>query len=83
VTPAAGVVVVDTDVVSFLFRNDTRAGLYRPHLAGRVLTISFTTLGRTGPLGAGAQLERRAPAARPITEITTLLRATSVAPRLP
>jgi predicted nucleic acid-binding protein len=37
-------VVVDTDVVSFLFRRDTRADLYRPHLAGRVLAISFMTL---------------------------------------
>jgi tRNA(fMet)-specific endonuclease VapC len=36
--------VVDTDVVSFIFRNDTRAALYGPHLAGRVLTISFMTL---------------------------------------
>jgi predicted nucleic acid-binding protein len=37
-------VVVDTDVVSFLFRRDTRAALYRPHLTGRTLTISFMTL---------------------------------------
>jgi tRNA(fMet)-specific endonuclease VapC len=44
VTPPAPMAVVDTDVVSFLFRNDSRAALYRPHLAGRVLTISFMTL---------------------------------------
>src|SRR5437870_9427602 len=37
-------VVVDTDVVSFLFRGDTRAEPYRPYLTGRVLTISFMTL---------------------------------------
>lgn len=43
-TPSARTVVVDTDIISFLFRNDTRAALYRPHLAGCVLTISFMTL---------------------------------------
>jgi len=36
--------VVDTDVVSFPFRHDSRATLYRPHLAGRLLLISFMTL---------------------------------------
>jgi len=29
-------VVVDTDVVSFLFKGDTRASLYRQHLEGKV-----------------------------------------------
>jgi tRNA(fMet)-specific endonuclease VapC len=36
--------VVDTDVVSYLFRGDTRAELYRPHLTDRLLIISFMTL---------------------------------------
>jgi tRNA(fMet)-specific endonuclease VapC len=36
--------VVDTDVVSFLLRRDTRAELYRPHLTDRLLVISFMTL---------------------------------------
>lgn len=36
--------VVDTDVASFLFKKDTRAVLYAPHLAGHMLTISFQTL---------------------------------------
>lgn len=36
--------VVDTDVVSFIFKNDTRAALYIPHLNGHMLTISFQTL---------------------------------------
>lgn len=35
--------VIDTDVLSFLFRSDTRAALYAPHLFGQVLTISFQT----------------------------------------
>jgi tRNA(fMet)-specific endonuclease VapC len=36
--------IVDTDVVSMLFKGDTRALAYRPHIAGRLLAISFMTL---------------------------------------
>ena len=36
--------LVDTDVVSYLFRGDTRAQLYRPYLAGKQLAISFMTV---------------------------------------
>ena len=32
-----------TDVVSFLFKRDTRAGLYLPHLENREWLISFLT----------------------------------------
>ena len=38
-TPA----VVDTDVVSFLFKNDSRAQLYLPLLQNRKLLVSFMT----------------------------------------
>jgi predicted nucleic acid-binding protein len=37
-------VVVDTDVVSYQFKGDTRARAYRAHLRGRRLVISFMTL---------------------------------------
>lgn len=37
-------VVCDTDVWSFLFKKDTRAELYRPHLEGHVLCVSFQTV---------------------------------------
>ena len=37
-------VVVDTDVVSYIFKKDTRAKLYEPHLTGQVLIISPQTL---------------------------------------
>jgi len=37
-------VVVDTNVVSFGFARDTRRELYRHHLDGRLLVISFMTL---------------------------------------
>jgi tRNA(fMet)-specific endonuclease VapC len=36
--------IVDTDVVSMLFKGDTRARAYRVHVAGRLLGISFMTL---------------------------------------
>jgi predicted nucleic acid-binding protein len=37
-------VVVDSDVVSFLYKSDTRADAYRPHLDGHLPIISFQTL---------------------------------------
>jgi len=37
-------VVVDTCVVSFVFKRDSRAELHRPHLEGNLLVISFMTL---------------------------------------
>lgn len=36
--------IVDTDVVSMLFKGDTRAIAYRAHVTGRLLGISFMTL---------------------------------------
>jgi tRNA(fMet)-specific endonuclease VapC len=36
--------VVDTDVVSFVLKNDTRAKLYEPHLNSRQLVVSFQTV---------------------------------------
>src|SRR5712691_9684663 len=36
-------VVLDTDVVSFLFKNDSRAHSYLPHLRDRQWLISFMT----------------------------------------
>jgi tRNA(fMet)-specific endonuclease VapC len=56
-------VVVDTDVVSFLFRGDSRADLYAADLAGRRLYISFMTLAelrRWGILHAWGQRRRAA-----------------------
>jgi predicted nucleic acid-binding protein len=37
-------VVVDTDVVSYLFKQDSRALLYQPHLQNRLVVISFMTV---------------------------------------
>ncbi len=40
----SAVLVVDTDVVSFLFKADTRAAAYRPRLEGNTLAVSFMTV---------------------------------------
>jgi tRNA(fMet)-specific endonuclease VapC len=47
--------VVDTDVVSFLFKSEPVSQLYRKHLADNILIISFMTLAeiRLGMLAAG------------------------------
>ena len=39
-------VLLDTDVFSFLIRqNDTHAELYRPHVRGKTIALSFVTVG--------------------------------------
>jgi predicted nucleic acid-binding protein len=42
--PAPSPVVVDTDVVSYPFKGDTRAAVYQSHLAGRQPVLSFMTV---------------------------------------
>jgi len=37
-------VVIDTDVVSFLLKGDTRAQAYRPHVQDKTLAVSFMTV---------------------------------------
>jgi hypothetical protein len=36
--------VVDTDVISYIFKGDTRNASYYPHLSGKLALISFMTL---------------------------------------
>lgn len=38
------VVLLDTNIVSYQFKRDTRAGLYAPHLQGQELAISVMTV---------------------------------------
>ncbi len=40
----ANIAVVDTNVVSYVFKNDTRAELYEPVLDGKLLMIAAQTL---------------------------------------
>ncbi len=58
--------VVDTDVASFLLKNDTRAASYVPRLSGHMLTISFQTLAEMElwALAAGWDARRRQQLAR-------------------
>lgn len=42
--PASLAKLVDTDVVSYLFRRDSRAEAYRKHLNGELFVISFMTV---------------------------------------
>lgn len=37
-------ILLDTNIVSFLFKGDSRAGLYTGHLQGQQLAISFMTV---------------------------------------
>jgi len=39
------VLVLDTNIVSYLMRGDTRAEKYRGHIEGKTLAISFMTVG--------------------------------------
>jgi tRNA(fMet)-specific endonuclease VapC len=38
------VLLLDTNIVSYLFKRDTRAASYAPHLNGHTLAISFMTV---------------------------------------
>ena len=37
-------VLLDTNIVSYLFKGDSRAALYAPHLLGRELAIAMMTV---------------------------------------
>jgi tRNA(fMet)-specific endonuclease VapC len=38
------IVVADTNIVSYIFKEDSRGALYEPHLTGKDVVISFVTL---------------------------------------
>jgi hypothetical protein len=52
--------VIDTDVVSFLFKRDSRAQIYLPHLENRTWIIFVYDGGGTGTVGPDGQLEPEA-----------------------
>lgn len=65
-------VLLDTDVFSFLIKEgDTRAELYKPHVKGKTIALSFVTIGELYAWAAkkrwsakrSAELERRIKAA--------------------
>lgn len=67
-------VIVDTDVVSMLFKGDTRAFAFRGHLTGRLLGISFMTLAELErwPLERSWGALRRAELERHVSRYTVL-----------
>jgi tRNA(fMet)-specific endonuclease VapC len=65
-------VVVDSDVVSYVFKGDDRAELYAPHLNGTALVLSFMTLAELyrRPLEHNWERKRRAKLQRLIGRFT-------------
>ena len=66
--------IVDTDVVSMLFKGDSRALRYRAHISGRLLGISFMTLAELErwPLERGWGSVRRAELAQHLTRYVVI-----------
>src|SRR6266571_1715489 len=66
--------IVDTDVVSMLFKGDTRAIAYRAHVTGRLLGISFMTLAELErwALERGWGISRELELAQHLTHYTVL-----------
>ena len=66
--------VIDTDVVSMLFKGDTRAVDYRQHVTGRLLGISFMTLAelQRWALERGWGASRKMELAQHLTHYTVL-----------
>jgi tRNA(fMet)-specific endonuclease VapC len=66
--------IVDTDVVSMLFKGDTRAIAYRRHVTGRLLGISFMTLAelQRWALERGWGASRKMELAQHLTHYTVL-----------
>ena len=71
---ATNAAIVDTDVVSMLFKGDTRAHAYRPHITGRLLGISFMTLAELErwPLERSWGLNRKLELAQHLTRYAVL-----------
>ena len=66
--------IVDTDVVSMLFKGDTRAHAYRPYVTGTLLGISFMTLAELvrWSLERGWAAKRKAELAQHLTHYAVL-----------
>jgi tRNA(fMet)-specific endonuclease VapC len=60
-------VILDTNIVSYLMKNDPIAHAYAPHIQGRLLAISFITVGE---MYFGAEKARWGKEKRQILETT-------------
>jgi tRNA(fMet)-specific endonuclease VapC len=72
--PAVNAAIVDTDVVSMMFKGDSRVQPYRRHIVGRLLGISFMTLAEPErwPLERGWGAIRKAELAQHLTKYVVL-----------
>lgn len=68
-------VLLDTDVFSYLLKDDARADPYRPHVRDQTVAVSFITVGE---LLAGAEKKGWGPAKR--EQLETKLRAVVIVP---
>lgn len=69
-------VLLDTDVFSFLLKGtDSRADLYKPHVTGKTIAVSFVTVGE---LYAGATKRKWGPSR--LSALEARLRAAVVVP---
>ena len=60
------VVLLDTNIVSFLLKGDSRAKSYAPHLRGRILAISFMTVAEGSlPKGRPRPMSSYSPTPKP------------------
>jgi predicted nucleic acid-binding protein len=66
---------VDTDVFSFSLKGDTRAALYKPHLQGKLVALSFVTVGELL-----FWAKKRNWGARKVADLSTRLRSTIIVP---
>ena len=68
-------VLLDTDVFSYLLKDDARADPYRPHVRGQTIAVSFVTVGE---LFSGA--EKRAWGSGKREQLETKLRSVVIVP---
>jgi len=66
---------VDTDVFSYSLKGDTRAALYKPHLEGKLVALSFVTVGELQFWAA-----KRKWGAKKLADLSTRLRSTVIVP---
>ena len=72
-------VVVDTDVVSLIFKNHPTAALYETDLAGRTLLISFMTLAELDRWAIQSKCGTGTP--RMVAPLSGTIRAAAVQPK--
>jgi len=66
---------VDTDVFSYSLKGDTRAALYNKHLQGKLVALSFVTVGELQ-----FWANKRKWGARRVADLATRLRSTVIVP---